>query len=107
MDRYPARTHCFSPLAGPSARRSAADPPVFLALLANRCPDRSRRHCDQHLLRGGSAVHGPELHAVPPGDHRILLGSEAKQAYLGVKLWYSLATVRHTCRTISNGAPTA
>jgi hypothetical protein len=84
MDRYSARTPCLSPLAGSSARRFAADPPAVLALLANRGPDRSRCHHDQHLLRGELAIHGPEFHAVPPGNHSILLGAEAKQEFIDV-----------------------
>ena len=68
-----------SPLAGTSARRAAPDPPAILALLANRRAGRSRRHRDQHLLRGGLAILGPELHAVPAGDHSFLLDAEAKQ----------------------------
>ena len=38
MDRGPARTPCLSPLAGPRASRSAADPPAVLALLGKSPP---------------------------------------------------------------------
>ena len=69
---------------GPCARRSATDPLAILALLANRRPDRSRRDHDQHLLRRGAAIHGAKFHAVPPGNHSVLLGAEAKQGFIDV-----------------------
>ena len=79
VDRCPAGTHFFPPLVGPRARRSATDPPAVLALFADCRPDSSRRHHDQHLLCGGSAIYGPELRAVPPGDHGFLLDVEANK----------------------------
>ena len=94
MDRCPARTPFLSPIAGPSPRRSAADPPAVLALLANRCPDRSRRHHDKHLLRGGSAIRGSEFHPIPPGDYSVLLDAQAKQDYIKVNRSYRFFAVR-------------
>ena len=77
--RHPARSPVFSPLDRTSARRTAPNPPSFLALLADRGPGRSRRHCHQHLLCGGPGILGSEFHTIPAGDYNPLPDADAKE----------------------------